>query len=102
MIVKVKLIRDKLDSKNSHICLKSVRQYSWMHAALLVSKLYEEVAEVADGMDDLSEYADVLQTLMDLARLNNLAWQDVLDTRINKFHEHGGFSDGKVVVKDVG
>ncbi len=102
MIVKVKLIRDKLDSKNSHICLESVKHRDWMHIALLMSKLHEEIAEVAEGMDDPSEYADVLQALMDLARLNGLTWQDVQDARIEKFHERGGFSGGKVMVKDVG
>lgn len=95
---KVKLIRDKLELWDSAISSESVRQCRWMHAALLVSKLHEEVAEVAGRMDDPEEYADVLQTLTDLARLNEIAWQDIQDACVNKFHERGGFASGKVMV----
>ncbi len=97
--MKVKLIRDKLRLSNPSLCLESVGDCHWVHVALLVGKLHEEVAEVADRMDDPSEYADVLQALMDLARLNGVSWQDIRDARVKKFHERGGFSSGGVMVE---
>ncbi len=97
-MIKVKLIRDKLELCSPSTDLESVAHCRWMHAALLVSKLHEEVAEMADRMYDPSEYADVLQALTDLARLNGLTWQDIQDAQVNKFHERGGFSGGRVMV----
>ncbi len=110
-MMKVKLIRDKLSPPNRCLYLSDLREepregpYSDMvehglHAALLVGKLHEEVAEVADDMDDSSEYADVLQALMDLADLNGVAWVEVTNTRMEKLHERGGFSSGKVMLRE--
>ncbi len=96
---KVKLIRDKLEPHSPDIHLESVKHCHWMYAALLVSKLHEEVAEVANKMDDPSEYADVLQALIKVAELNGLTWGSVLDARADKFRERGKFSSGKVMVR---
>jgi predicted house-cleaning noncanonical NTP pyrophosphatase (MazG superfamily) len=93
---KVKLIRDKLEPKGPITCqpVPSVA----IHAALLVAKLHEEVGEVAEGLTDASEYADVLQALMDLARLSGVPWKQV-ETELDwKLGERGGFAGGKVMV----
>ena len=95
---KVKLIRDKLEPQSPHTVTMYVKG-TLMHRVLLVSKLHEEVAEVADCMDDPVEYADVLQALMDLACLNDVLWEDVLAIRANKLHERGGFAAGKIMVR---
>lgn len=97
-MIKVKLIRDKLEPDHPSADLVSVGG-THMHAPLLVSKLHEEVAELADRMDDVVEYADVLQALMDLAQLNGFTWQDMQRARIEKFRERGGFSGGRVMVR---
>lgn len=43
----------------------------------LACKMHEEVQEVINAPKDRSEYADVLQALMDFAELNGIDWLDV-------------------------
>ena len=63
-------------------------------------KLHEEVAELVRAPLDLSEYADVLQALMDYAELNGLSWTDVLIAKDNKRRKCGGFLPGTLWKKD--
>ena len=93
---KVKLIRDKLEPKGPVTC-RPVPSVA-IHVALLVAKLHEEVGEVADNLTDASEYADVLQALMDLAALAGVSWKDVETETWWKLEERGGFAGGKVMV----
>lgn len=57
----------------------------------LLLKLHEEVGEVTRAPRDITEYADVLQVLMDLAKHNGLSWLDVLRERELKSDESGTF-----------
>lgn len=93
---KVKLIRDKLEPSGPVTC-RPVPSVA-IHAALLVAKMHEEVGEVADHLTDASEYADVLQALMDLAALCGVTWRSVELEQALKHNERGGFSGGKVMV----
>ena len=95
-LVKCKLIRDKLEPKGPATC-QSVPSRA-IHAALLIGKLHEEVEEVAENLTDASEYADVLQALMDLAALAGVTWKQVETEMAWKFEHRGGFSGGKVMV----
>ncbi len=94
-LLKCKLIRDKLEPKG--VVCHPVPSRA-IHAALLVAKLHEEVSEVADHLTDASEYADVLQALMDLARLSGVTWKEV-ETELDwKLERRGGFAGGKTMV----
>ena len=57
----------------------------------LALKLHEEVAEVVQAPEDVEEYGDVLQVLMDFAYLNGIAWVDVVARRRKKMENKGGY-----------
>lgn len=57
----------------------------------LALKLHEEVGEVCRAPQDVSEYADVLQVLMDFAELNGIAWETVLRACEDKLRTSGRF-----------
>lgn len=71
---------------------------SGFKAALLVAKLLEESAELAKSMDSAEEYADVLQVLRDLAKLNGVDWGAVENKRWTKYAKLGGFSEGRFLI----
>ena len=60
----------------------------------LQAKLLEECGEVSKAPFDHSEYADVLQVLMDLSKINGIPWGMVEKTQQDKKLERGGFLDG--------
>lgn len=57
----------------------------------LALKLHEEVAEVTRAPNDVAEYADVLQALMDYAKHNGVPWGEVLFTLSEKAAKDGTF-----------
>lgn len=63
-----------------------------LHSALLVGKAHQELSEVQASLTEAEEYADVLQTLRDLAQENGVRWDDVERIRIEKEADSGGFS----------
>lgn len=65
----------------------------------LVAKLHEEVEEVHRALDDAEEYADVLQALFDLAKLNGISPSDIYLKLDEKEITAGGFTPGKVMVR---
>lgn len=55
------------------------------------AKLLEECGEVVKAPEDIYEYADVLQVLMDMAALNNIGWDLVIEAQKTKHQKRGGF-----------
>ena len=68
---------------------------------LLVGKLHEEAEEVREDQTNPEEYADVLQTLMDLAYLNGVSFSEVEYQRKLKLGKKGGFTGGKVLRREA-
>lgn len=96
--MKIKLIRDLLEPKGTCIELRPVASAD-EHTALLIAKLHEEIGEVMAGYcRDATEYADVLQALMDLAQLNGVAWKKIERECAHKHGVRGGFAGGKVMI----
>ena len=93
-----KLIRDQLykpERGDSHVIPGSGE-----HKALLLAKLHEELAELAQtDFQDYGEYADVLEVLRGIAFIHNKDWEACLDRMQIKFEGRGGFAGG--VVMDV-
>lgn len=58
---------------------------------LLVEKMHEEVEEIRAGMNDPTEYADLLQALYDLAELNGISQGKIEATRLAKLLDAGDF-----------
>lgn len=49
-----------------------------MATALLVAKIHSEAEEIARDVSNPEEYADVLECLLGLAKLNGIKWPDVM------------------------
>lgn len=60
------------------------------------AKLLEECGELVKAPKDVSEYADVLQVLNDMATLNRVDWLDVVNEACRKNSERGGFTNDKL------
>lgn len=68
---------------------------------LLLGKLHEEATEIASaGFKDVSEYADLFQVMLDLARRNGVSWRQIEEAFLAKWRERGGFTLGRVMVED--
>lgn len=62
---------------------------------LLLLKLHEEAEEIALCPTDPAEYADMIEVLAELARLNGVSWDDIEQVAIDKNDEFGGFRQGR-------
>ena len=111
---KVKLLRDKRGHTNSaehadylahggtpyetrHIYGTATRP---IMSILLVGKLHEEAEEIRESLTDRNEYADALQVLMDLARINGVNWRDVESAREDKLGYAGAFTQPRLLVQE--
>lgn len=63
----------------------------------LWDKLYEEIEEFVEKPCP-EEMADILEVLQEIAKLNDLDWEDVLQAKENKLREKGGF-DLKILLE---
>lgn len=64
-------------------------------------KLYEEVGELCGDLSDLNEYADVLQTLYDIAMIHGYSKGQIEQARLHKVEESGNYIiPAKIWAKD--
>lgn len=61
----------------------------------LVEKVQEELQEIVDSdLQDIEEYADLIQVVIDLARNNGITAKEIEEARIDKQYQKGGFRKG--------
>ncbi len=86
--MRVKLIRDRM------VCTQGGRTQSVNSLAgrqlALVAKLHEEAEEIATGATDASEYADLLEVMIELAHINRVPWSEIERVALEKRAERGG------------
>lgn len=94
----VKLVRDRQealkDGRNA-----PANSLPGRHMALC-KKLFEEAAEIDRDPTDAAEYADLLEAMLELARLNGVRWSEIEAALLRKREEKGGFRLGLVAVID--
>ena len=91
----MKIIRDKLkdviDADRLVIEPENKKQMS----QFLIKKVQEELQEIIDSkMKDPEEYADLIQVVLDMARVNGIEDLEILKANAKKFQEKGGFTGG--------
>lgn len=97
--MRVKLVRDKVVTE-----LKQGEELIPANTlpgkiALLLLKMHEEVQELAREPQDPQEYADVLEVLLEIARLQGVPWAAVEAAFEEKRKAVGAFRMGKVLVQ---
>lgn len=98
-----KLVRDRIpdiiqgDNKSAVIRSLSGQELN----KSLVDKLFEEGQEFLDAQN-IEELADILEVFHGLLDANNIAFQDVEITRLNKKEIKGGFTKGLFLEYVVG
>jgi len=66
----------------------------------VVAKIYEELDELAEsGYKDITEYADVYEVFLKLMEINNVTLEEVINARVSKREQFGGFDDGLILRK---
>jgi predicted house-cleaning noncanonical NTP pyrophosphatase (MazG superfamily) len=91
-----KIIRDALVARIPADQIRRVDSRE-EHLSLLSAKTLEERDEiVAANFDDATEYADLLQVIMDKASVAGVAWNEIERARLAKLQERGGFLGGFV------
>ena len=95
----IKLIRDSIpgmpDDKWVEIPKNEVPMY-------LKAKLNEEIKELKDSnYKDLNEFADVLEVLYSLAKLQKFRPKDIEIARSIKLKERGGFTNKVLINRPV-
>lgn len=94
--MRVKLVRDKIkEVRTTKIRPANSREGKQLALCL---KLHEEAAEIAADPTDPEEYGDLLEVMMELARINGVSWNDVLMAQEEKRTWKGGFRQGRVQV----
>lgn len=96
---KIKLIRDKLGGRGGDTESVGFANSPQAKQALLVLKLFEEVGEIAADSSDPYEYADALEALFELARINHVPFQTIVSCMKIKRAEKGGFREGKYIYR---
>jgi len=88
--MQVKLVRDKyinIIPKDQIEILTDEQSHQW-----LVAKIAEETQEIIDSnFNDISEYADVFEILIALAKKNGFTKADILRARNTKLKDKGSF-----------
>lgn len=98
--MKVKLVRDKMAERDGEV-IQPVNTRSGKHALLLL-KLHEEAEEIARAATDPEEYADLLEAMLELARMNGVTWPSIEEALLKKREERGGFRRGMVMIRGDG
>jgi predicted house-cleaning noncanonical NTP pyrophosphatase (MazG superfamily) len=73
-----------------------------LKSLLLIGKMHEEVEEIRADMAHPEEYGDLLQVMRDCAYANGVLWSDVERWRADKWNRLGGYSEGKILVREAG
>lgn len=66
----------------------------------LVSKLHEEVGEIAEKPHDVSEYADLMEVMYTLAAEYGISPHQINEERLRKRVERGGYDRMRLIVED--
>lgn len=106
-----KLVRDDIPSiiaeKGKAVKYKQIKDHDQLKS-LLKDKLYEEVDELINSIDDIynggrkeviEEAADVVQVLFDLLEEFDISEETVMEKRKKKMIEKGSFSDGIYLIE---
>lgn len=64
----------------------------------LLLKLHEEAEEIGRHATDPAEYADLLEVMLELMRVNNVSWAQVEEALLAKRERLGGFRMGMIWV----
>lgn len=104
--VKVKLVRDRIDENcycrnDPEVNLRPCNTIDGKRM-LLQAKLHEEASEIAEDPRDPAEYADLLEVLLELARVNGVPWQAIEHSLLEKRRQRGGFRRGMVMTRKLG
>lgn len=91
--LKAKLVRDKLPGK-------PVNSQAGRHLALGL-KLHEEVQEILDDPTNAEEYGDLLEAMLELARINRVNWQDIEEAMLAKRDKKGGFRRATIMIDEL-
>ena len=68
----------------------------------LFLKVSEEMAELNDSdFKDVDEYADVLEVLFEMAKMNDISPEQINDARLEKRERLGGFETGLLLDRKV-
>ena len=67
----------------------------------LLLKLHEEANEIADAATDPTEYADLLETLLELAKINEVPWSKIEKAMLSKREQLGGYQMAQIWTADV-
>lgn len=103
--MRAKLIRDDCEKVwteplRSNQTIQTVNSITGKHMALLL-KLHEETDEISRDATNPTEYADLLEVMIELARINGVRWASIEKALLAKRAERGGFRLGKVWTEDV-
>ncbi len=92
---KAKLVRDKVQPRDELETVQSANSEAGRHIALCL-KLHEEAAEIASKPADPFEYADLLETMLELARLHGLHPEHIYEAFRSKREVKGGFRMARI------
>lgn len=86
------LTRDHLVARGDfEVCRKVDKPLT---VALLIAKLHSETEEIAKDLTNPEEYGDLLETLMSLAELNGITFDQITDAAYDKQRAKGGLTGG--------
>jgi len=97
--LKVKLVRDRIEQ--AHTDTLAPANSLAGKRMLLQQKLHEESAEIADNPNDPSEYADLLEVMLELAKTNGISWDRIEKAVLQKREERGGFRRAMVLTRKL-
>ncbi len=100
--MKVKLVRDRTPEIPRPANATGTRKFRIARSrsektAHLCAKLHEEAAEVADAPGDVYEYADLLEVMLELAKMNGLSLRLIVKAMLSKRLKKGGFRKGLIL-----
>lgn len=95
----MKMIRDKYDEIISPDRLKVVTNYN-EKLVLYSKKINEELDELIESnYNDIYEYADLIETIVAMAKLKGISFESIESARTEKRLEKGGFDKCLVLIK---
>lgn len=96
--MRVKIVRDRMVIGKGGT-LQPVNSKAGKMMGLLL-KLHEEADEISRGAECPEEYADLLEVMLEIARMNDVSWADIEAALLRKREERGAFQRGMVWVKE--
>lgn len=91
--MKIRLIRDK-EAGRGRVPSQCANSASGKHV-LLLGKLHQSAEGIADDPKNLEAYADMVQAIAEIARVNNIKWSDIETAAITQNSLNGGFRAGR-------